>query len=39
LDGYLTLQQLGFRLHSLFTIPHQAPHISHRNRYSGLVFA
>lgn len=39
LDYYLTLQQLEFRLHSLCITPHQAPHTSHRNRYSGLVFA
>ena len=39
LDCYLTLQQLEFRLHSLCITPHQAPHKSHHNRYSGLVFA
>ena len=39
LNCYLTLQQLEFRLYSLYIISHQAPHKSHRNRYSSLVFA
>ena len=39
LDYDLALQYLEFKLSSLWIIPHQAPHISHRNWYADLVFA
>jgi len=39
LDCYLTLQQLDFRLHSLCITPYQAPHTSHRNRYSLVLYS
>ena len=39
LDCYLTLQQLDFRLHSLCITPYQAPHTSHCNRYSLVLYS
>ena len=39
LDCYLTLQQLDFRLHSLCITPYQAPHTSHHNRYSLVLYS